>query len=64
MLALLSSQVLPFEGLIRIVSQPRPVAAPDDGCTLANQILAADTDQAVGHDIGAIEIPAPADTDS
>lgn len=48
LIGFLSSQLLPFEGLIHILSQPKPVVAPDAGCTLANQILAANTDQAVG----------------
>lgn len=47
-IAFLSSQFLPFEGLLHIASQPKPVVSPDAGCTLANQILAANTDQAIG----------------
>ena len=45
-LAFVSSLIFPFDGLIH--RQPAPAAAPDPGCTLANQILAANTDQAVG----------------
>ena len=46
LLASVSSLIFPFGGLIH--RQPAPAAAPDPGCTLANQILAANTDQAVG----------------
>ncbi len=47
-LGLLSSVLLPFDGLIRITSKPKAPEAPDSGCTLANQILAANLDQPVG----------------
>ena len=47
-IAFLYSRFLPYEGLIHILSQPKPVLAPDAGCTLANQIIAANTNRAVG----------------
>ena len=46
---LVSSVTQPFEGLIGVISAPTPVVAPDPGCTLANQIVAANSDQPVGR---------------
>ena len=53
-LAFVSSFIFPFKGLIH--RQPAPATAPDPGCTLANQILAANTDQAVGDGDDVIKI--------
>ena len=47
-LGLLSSVFLPFDGLLRMASKPEAPVASGSGCTLANQILAANSDQPVG----------------